>query len=138
MWSTVFPFSVFSIAAFVSFTFFLLRFSIMCRRVFNKTIFLLGLAGYEMIITNSTRLVGCLSFHIQRALEAKLLFIRFDERLWRKASQRKLSNFPVGVWPLSAGSVPNVSAFYGSTRYTVLFTWTEFRMQPSHPHVRVK
>ena len=25
----------------------------MCRRVFNKTIILLGLAGYEMIITNS-------------------------------------------------------------------------------------
>ena len=24
----------------------------MCRRVFNKTIILLGLAGYEMIITN--------------------------------------------------------------------------------------
>ena len=25
----------------------------MCRRVFNKTIILLGLAGYEMVITNS-------------------------------------------------------------------------------------
>ena len=25
----------------------------MCRRAFNKTIILLGLAGYEMIITNS-------------------------------------------------------------------------------------
>ena len=27
----------------------------MCRRVFNKTIILLGLAGYEMIITNEAR-----------------------------------------------------------------------------------
>ena len=45
--------SVFSKAAFLYFTFFF-RLSIVCRRVFNKTIILLGLAGYEMIITNST------------------------------------------------------------------------------------
>ena len=37
--------------SFLSFFFF--RFSIMCHTVFNKTIILLGLAGYEMIITNS-------------------------------------------------------------------------------------
>ena len=43
--------SVFSEAAFLSFTFFF-RFS-MRRWVFNKTIILLGFAGYEMIITNS-------------------------------------------------------------------------------------
>ena len=35
--------------------------------VFNKTIFPLGLVGYEMIIANM-RLVGYLSSHIQRAL----------------------------------------------------------------------
>ena len=34
-------------------------------KVFNKTIILLGLAGYQMIITNSARY---LSFDIQRAL----------------------------------------------------------------------
>ena len=38
----------------------------MCRRVFNKTIILLGLAGYEMIITNSALLTGYLSFLIIR------------------------------------------------------------------------
>ena len=30
----------------------------MCRRVFNKTIILLGLAGYEMIITNEARIIS--------------------------------------------------------------------------------
>ena len=44
--------SVFSKAAFLSFIFFF-RPSIVCRRVFNKSIILLGLAGYEMIITIS-------------------------------------------------------------------------------------
>ena len=44
--------SVFSKAAFLYFSFFF-RLSIVCRRVFNKTIIVLGLAGYEMIITNS-------------------------------------------------------------------------------------
>ena len=37
------------------FLFFSFRLSIMCRRVFNKTIFLLGLAGHEMTITNEAR-----------------------------------------------------------------------------------
>ena len=73
----------------------------MCRRVFNKTIFLLGLAGYEMIITNSTRLVGCLSFHIQGALEAKLLFIRFDER----------PILPTQTFEFSRGSLAFISWF---------------------------
>ena len=36
--------------------------------VFNKTIIVLGLAGYKMIITNEARIVGYLSLHIQRAL----------------------------------------------------------------------
>ena len=38
--------------------------------VFNKTIILLALVGYEMIIANSDamRLVGYLPSHIQRAL----------------------------------------------------------------------
>ena len=42
----------------------------MCRRVFNKTIILLGLAGYEMIYNQlgAARLVGYISFDIQRAL----------------------------------------------------------------------
>ena len=39
---------------------FFFRFSIICRRVFNKTIILLGLAGYEMIITNSALRALCL------------------------------------------------------------------------------
>ena len=55
--------SVFSKVAFLSFTFFF-RFSFMRCRVFNKTIILLGLAGYEMIITNS-------------ALRASLVIYRF-------------------------------------------------------------
>ena len=42
------PFFRFSL----TFTFFF-SLSTLCRRVFNKTIILLGLAGYEMIITNS-------------------------------------------------------------------------------------
>ena len=37
----------------------------MCRRVFNKTIILLGLAGYEMIITNwalrASLVINCVS-----------------------------------------------------------------------------
>ena len=44
----------------------------MCRRAFNKTIILLGLAGWEMMNDDNqlyaTRLIGYLSFHIQRAL----------------------------------------------------------------------
>ena len=42
----------------------------MYRRVFYKTVILLGLAGYEMIYNQlgTTRLVGFTSFHIQRAL----------------------------------------------------------------------
>ena len=41
----------------------------MCRRFFNKTIILLGLAGYEMIITDSAlRASLVISFHIQCAL----------------------------------------------------------------------
>ena len=42
------PFFRFSL----TFTFFF-RLSPLCRRVFNKTMILLGLAGYEMMITNS-------------------------------------------------------------------------------------
>ena len=39
------------------------RFSIMCRRVLNKTIILLGLAGYEMIITNSALCASLVIYH---------------------------------------------------------------------------
>jgi len=53
--------SVFSKASFFSNFFF--RFSIMCRRVFNKTIILLGLAGYEMIITNSALRASLVIYH---------------------------------------------------------------------------
>ena len=42
---------------------FFFRFSIMCRRVFNKTIILLGLAGYEMIITNEARSAELVIYH---------------------------------------------------------------------------
>ena len=47
--------------SFLSFFFF--RFSIMCRRVFYKTIILLGLAGYEMIITNSALRASLVIYH---------------------------------------------------------------------------
>ena len=52
------------------FHFLLLRVSIIYRRVFDKTISLLGLAGCEMIITNEAHgaELVVLSFHIQRAL----------------------------------------------------------------------
>ena len=42
---------------------FFFRLSIMCRRVFNKTIILLGLAGYEMIITNSALRASLVIYH---------------------------------------------------------------------------
>ena len=45
----------------------------MCRWVFNKTIILLGLAGYEMIITNSA--LPC-----EGAAVSKLLY--YGEILW--------------------------------------------------------
>ena len=35
----------------------------MCRRVFNKAIILLGLAGYEMIITNEARSAELVIYH---------------------------------------------------------------------------
>ena len=35
----------------------------MCRRVFNKTIILLGLAGYEMMIANSARSAELVIYH---------------------------------------------------------------------------
>ena len=54
--------SVFSKGAFVPLTFFF-RFSIIRRRVFNKTIILLGLAGYEMIITNSALRASLVIYH---------------------------------------------------------------------------
>ena len=54
--------SVFSKAVFLSFSFFF-RLSIMSGRVFNKTIILLGLAGYEIIITNSARRALLITYH---------------------------------------------------------------------------
>ena len=42
---------------------FCFRFSIICRRVFNKIIILLGLAGYEMIITNSALRASLVIYH---------------------------------------------------------------------------
>ena len=56
----LFPFSLFS-----HFLPFFLDFFLNSGEVFNKTIILLGLAGYQMIITNEARY---LSFDIQRAL----------------------------------------------------------------------
>ena len=35
----------------------------LCRRVFNKTIIVLGLAGYEMIITNSALRASLVMYH---------------------------------------------------------------------------
>ena len=54
--------SVFSKAALLSFNFFF-RLSIMCRRVFNKAIILLGLAGYEMILTDSALRASLVIYH---------------------------------------------------------------------------
>ena len=48
-------------------------FSIMCRRVFNKTILLLGLAGYEMIITNSALRSSLVIYHSYYMEESVLL-----------------------------------------------------------------
>ena len=48
--------------SFLSLCFF--RFSIMCHRVFNKTIILLRLAGYEMIITNSALRASLVTVYI--------------------------------------------------------------------------
>lgn len=63
-----FLFSVFSIAKFL-FIIFFFRFSIMCRRLFNKTIILLGLARWIWNDHNqlSATHLGYVSFHIQRA-----------------------------------------------------------------------
>ena len=49
------------VRSFLSLFFF--RFSIMCRRVFNKTIILLELAGYETIITNSALRASLVNYH---------------------------------------------------------------------------
>ena len=35
----------------------------MCRKVFNKTIILLGIAGYEMIITNEALRASLVIYH---------------------------------------------------------------------------
>ena len=51
------PFFRFSL----TFTFF--RLLVLCRRVFNKTIIPLGLAGYEMIITNSALRPSLVIYH---------------------------------------------------------------------------
>ena len=45
----------------------------MCRRVFNKTILLLGLAGYEMIITNSALRSSLVIYHSYYMEESVLL-----------------------------------------------------------------
>ena len=45
------------------FHFFSFRLSIMCHRVFNKTIILLGLAEYEMIITYSALRTSLIIYH---------------------------------------------------------------------------
>ena len=58
--TSFFRFSL-KLRSFLSLCFF--RFSIMCRRVFNKTIILLGLAGYEMIITNSALHASLVIYH---------------------------------------------------------------------------
>ena len=63
------PFFRFSLKLGSFLSFFFVRLSIRCRRVFNKTIILLRVTGYEMIITNSAlRASLVISFHIERAL----------------------------------------------------------------------
>ena len=55
---------VFSVKSCVPvFHFFFFRLSIMCRRVFKKTIILFGFAGYEMIITNSALRASLVTYH---------------------------------------------------------------------------
>ena len=74
----------------------------MCRRVFNKTIILLGLAGYEMIITNS-------------ALRASLVIYQ-GALAMTTATTRKTS---LGNKYLPNCDCPTLFAFYnvGKVRY---------------------
>ena len=53
----------------------------MCRRVFNKTIILLGLAGYEMIITN-------LALHASLVIHQGDLATGRERHLGRRAQQK--------------------------------------------------
>ena len=57
------PFFRFSLKLRSFLSLFFFRLSIMCRRIFNKTIILLGLAGYEMIITNSALRASLVIYH---------------------------------------------------------------------------
>ena len=52
----------------------------MCGRVFNKTIILLGFAGYEMIINNSA-VRALLVIHFAIIRKMALNFVTFQKRL---------------------------------------------------------
>ena len=73
------PFLRFSLKLCSFLSLFFFRFSIMCRRVFNKKIILLGLAGYE-IITNSalrTSVVICVRLGTSGNL-LNTIFVKVD------------------------------------------------------------
>ena len=57
------PFFRFSLKLRSFLSLFFFRFSIMCLRVFNKTIILLRLAGYEMIVSNSALRASLVIYH---------------------------------------------------------------------------
>ena len=49
----------------------------MCRRVFNKTIILLGLAGYEMIITNSALRASFVLYIISYPARPRRIIVKY-------------------------------------------------------------
>ena len=51
----------------------------MCRRVFNKTIILLGLAGYEMIITNSALRASLVMYIISYPARPRRIIVKYSK-----------------------------------------------------------
>ena len=50
----------------------------MCRRVLNKTIILLGFAGYEMIITNEARSASLVIYYFIGKIYLVICYFRQD------------------------------------------------------------
>ena len=53
----------------------------MCRRVFNKTIILLGLAGYEMIINNSALRASLVIYIISYPARPRRIIVKYTQIL---------------------------------------------------------
>ena len=72
----------------------------MCRRVFNKTIILLGLAGHEMIITNSALRASLVIYHF--LLKTELRILDFQHFHWL-AGHRLSAHIPaLPIWSMKA------------------------------------